>query len=98
VDLETVLGWHVFTYLCTLLGCFGDVPPINVDDGDSHDVDMESKGNGALSICDDAPIIAYLQVREVLIGLRSKEKDNVEHRAKWFKWEHNSFLQMCTNG
>jgi hypothetical protein len=41
MDLETILGWHVFTYLCTLLGCFGDVSPINVDDGDSHDVDME---------------------------------------------------------
>jgi len=60
VDLETLLGWHVFTYLCTLLGCYEDVPHINVDDGDSHDVDMESKGNGALDIYDDAPIIAYL--------------------------------------
>jgi hypothetical protein len=41
VDLETILGWHASTYLCTLLGCFKDVLQINVDDGDSHDVDME---------------------------------------------------------
>jgi hypothetical protein len=26
VDLEVVIGWHASTYLCTLLGCFGDVP------------------------------------------------------------------------
>jgi hypothetical protein len=26
VDLEVVLRWHVFAYLCTLLGCFRDVP------------------------------------------------------------------------
>jgi hypothetical protein len=32
-----------------------------VDDGDPHDVDMESKGNGSLNIYDDAPIITYLQ-------------------------------------
>ncbi len=74
MDLETISRQHVFTYLCTLLGCYGDVLHINVDDGDSHDVDMESKGNGALDICDDALVIAYLQAREVLIGLRPKEK------------------------
>ncbi len=26
VDLEAVPGWHASAYLCTLLGCFGDVP------------------------------------------------------------------------
>jgi hypothetical protein len=26
VGLEAMLGWHAFAYLCTLLGCFGDVP------------------------------------------------------------------------
>jgi hypothetical protein len=31
-----------------------------VDDGDSHDVDMDLEGNGALDIYDDAPIITYL--------------------------------------
>jgi hypothetical protein len=34
-----------------------------VDDGDPCDVDIESEGNGALDIYDDAPIIAYLQSR-----------------------------------
>jgi hypothetical protein len=92
VDLEVVLGWHSFTYLCTLLGCYGDVLRIDVDDGDPHDVDMESEGNGALDIYDDALVIAYLQVGEVPIGLTPKERDHVVHRAKRFKWEGNSFL------
>jgi hypothetical protein len=26
VDLEAMPRWHASTYLCTLLGCFGDVP------------------------------------------------------------------------
>jgi hypothetical protein len=44
VDLEVVPRWHTFAYLCTLLGCYGDVPHTNVDNEDRHDVDMESKG------------------------------------------------------
>jgi hypothetical protein len=60
VDLEVVPRWHAFAYLCTLLGCYGDVPQTNVDDGDPHDVDMELEGNGALDIYDDALVIAYL--------------------------------------
>jgi hypothetical protein len=60
VDLEVVLRWHVYAYFSTLFGCSRDVPHTIVDDGDPHDVDMESKGNGALDIYDDAPIIAYL--------------------------------------
>jgi hypothetical protein len=35
-----------------------------------------------------------LQVGEILIRLTPKERDHVVHRAKWFKWEGNSFLQM----
>jgi hypothetical protein len=31
-----------------------------VDVGDSHDANMELKGNGILNIYDDARIIAYL--------------------------------------
>jgi inorganic pyrophosphatase len=50
--------WHASAYLCTLLGCYGDVPHTSVNDGDPHDVDMESKGNGTLDIYDDAPVIA----------------------------------------
>ncbi len=90
--------WHASAYLCTLLWCSGDVSQISVDDGDPHDVDMESKGNGALDIYDDAPIIAYLQVGEVPIGLTPKKSDHVMHRAKRFKWEGNSLLQMSVDG
>jgi hypothetical protein len=82
VDLEVVLGWHASAYLCTLLGCFGDVFHSSMDNGDPHDVDMESKGNGALDIHDDAPIIAYLQVGEIPIGLIPKEMDCVVCKAK----------------
>ncbi len=38
---------------------------------------MELEGNGTLDIFYDAPIIAYLQAREVLIGLTPKERDCV---------------------
>jgi hypothetical protein len=69
-----------------------------MDDGDPHDVDMESKGNGALDIYDDAHVITYLQASEILIGLTPKEKDYVVHRAKRFKWEGNSLLQMWVDG
>jgi len=82
VNLETVPRWHAFAYLCILLGCFGDVPHNNMDDGDPHEVDMDLEGNGALDIYDDAPIIAYLEVGEVPIGLTPKEMDYVVHRAK----------------
>ncbi len=87
VDLEVVPRWHASAYLCTLLGCFGDVPHTSVDDGDPHDVDMELEGNGALNIYDDALVIAYLQASEVLIGLTPKERDHIVPRAKQFKWE-----------
>jgi len=49
-----------FAYLCTLLGCYGDLLQIGVDVGDSHDANMELKGNGNLDIYEDASIIAYL--------------------------------------
>jgi hypothetical protein len=38
-----------------------------MDDGDPHDVDMESEDNGAPDIYVDAPIITYLQASEVPI-------------------------------
>jgi hypothetical protein len=69
-----------------------------VDDGDPDDAVMESRGNGALDIYDDALVIAYLQACEVLIGLTHKERDYVVHRAKQFKLEGNSFLRMKANG
>ncbi len=65
-----------------------------MDDGEPHDVDMEFEGNGALDIYDDALIIAHLLARKVLIGLPPKEKNCVVHKAKWFKWEGNSFLHV----
>jgi len=98
VDLEMVPRWHASTYLCNLLGCSRDVPQTSVDDGDPHDVDMELKGSSALYIYDDVTIISYLQASEVPIGLTPKESDHVVHRAKWFKWEGNSFLWMWADG
>jgi len=57
-----------------MLGHFGDVPHSGMDNGDSHDdQDIELEGNGALDIHEDAPIIAYLQVGEILVGLTPKE-------------------------
>jgi hypothetical protein len=41
--------------------------------GDSHDVDIELEGDGALHIHVDAPIIAYLQAYEILVGWTPKE-------------------------
>jgi len=87
-----VWEWRAFAYLCTLLRCSWDVSQISMDDEDPHDVDIESKCNGALDIYDDAFVIAYLQAREVPIGLTPKEKDHVVHKVKGFKWEGNSFL------
>jgi len=98
VNLEVLVGWHVFAYLCTLLGYSTDVFQTSMDDGDPHDVDMESKGSGALYIYDDALVNTYLQVGEVPIGLTPKEKDCVVHKAKRFKWEGNSLPQMWVDG
>jgi len=46
-----------------------------MDDGDPHDVDMESEDNGAPDIYDDPPIITYFQASEVPIWLTTKERD-----------------------
>jgi hypothetical protein len=43
-------------------------------DGDSHDVNIELDGDGALNTYDDAHVITYMQVGEVLGGLTSKER------------------------
>jgi hypothetical protein len=51
--------------------------------------------NGALNnIHENALIIAYLQVGEVLVWLTTKEHDQLCIGVKWFKWECNSFLRM----
>jgi hypothetical protein len=91
-------GMPMHTFVPYLLGCFRDVLQTTMDDGDPHDVDMESKGNDALDIYDNEPPITYLQACEVPIGLTPKEKDRVVHRAKMFKWEINFLLQMWVDG
>jgi hypothetical protein len=37
IDLEVTPRWHVFAYLCTMLGHSRDVPQSGMDNGDSHD-------------------------------------------------------------
>ncbi len=60
MDLELVLKWHAFPYLCALLECFGTLQT-NKNMGHSHDVDIELEGDDVLNVHDDAPVIAYLQ-------------------------------------
>jgi hypothetical protein len=55
VDLEAMLIWHVSTYICTLFGCFGDVPQTKMGD---PGIPMM----WALNIHAYAHVIAYLQV------------------------------------
>jgi hypothetical protein len=70
-----------------------------MDNGDSHDdQDIELKGNGALSIHKDAPIIVYLQAGEVPVALTPKERNHVMHRAKWFKWEGDYLVWVWIDG
>ncbi len=84
VDLEAMLRWHAFAYLCTLLGCYRDVPQGNMGGGNSQSNDDEPKGNNALNVHLYLLVIAYLQACAVSVGLTSKEWDWVVHRAKWF--------------
>ncbi len=67
MDLEVIIGWHAFAYLCNMLGCFGNALQIEMNIGDYHGMDIEPKGDGALNIHDDTHVIKYLQVGEVLI-------------------------------
>ncbi len=66
--------------------------------GDSHDVDIEPEGDGALHIHVDAPIIAYLRAYEISVGWTPKEWNWAVHKAKWFKWEGNSLLHVWVDG
>jgi hypothetical protein len=74
--------WHTYV---PLLGCFGDVHQINMSNEDSHDVNIEQKGDGALNIHEVAHVITYLQIGEIFIGLTPKAHDWVMHKAKQFK-------------
>ncbi len=70
VDLEAILRWHALSYLCIILGCYGDVYQItNMGNEDSHNANMQLQGDGAFDIHEDAPTIAHLQVGKILIGL-----------------------------
>jgi hypothetical protein len=60
VDLEAVLRWHASSYLCTLSGCFGDVPQGNTSNGNSQSDNDELKANGTLNIHLDLFVMAYL--------------------------------------
>ncbi len=83
VDLEVVLSWHVFAYLCILLGCFGNAPHSNMGNKDSCYANIKPKGDGALNILDDALLLhTYKQLIEVSIGLTHKEHDWVVHGEK----------------
>jgi hypothetical protein len=72
--------WHASTYLCTLLGCYGDVPQGNTGGGNPKVIMM--KGSTTMEIHLDLPIMAYLQVGEVSMGLTPKEWYRVVHRVK----------------
>jgi hypothetical protein len=50
--------------------------------GNFHNDDDEPKGNGALDIHLDLPVMAYLHACEVSVGLTPKEQDWVVHKAK----------------
>jgi hypothetical protein len=52
---------------------------------DSHSVDIELKGDGALNIHDDLHILLHIYKQMASIILTPKEWDCVVHRAKWFK-------------
>jgi hypothetical protein len=46
----------------------------------------------------DLPIMAYLQVGEVPVGLTPKEWYRVVHKMKQFRWESNFLLQAWIDG
>jgi len=98
VDLKVVLGWHASTYMCTLLGYFGDVPQGNTNSGNSHIDNDEPEGNGALDIHLYLPVLAYLHACKISMGLTFKEWDQIIHRTKWFRREGNSLLCVWIDG
>jgi len=52
------------------LGCSRDVLQININTKDSHDLDVEPKGDAGLNIHEDVFVITYLQMGEVPMGLK----------------------------
>ncbi len=41
VNFKAIIGWHAFAYVCSLLGCFGVVPQINMNAKVFHDASIE---------------------------------------------------------
>jgi hypothetical protein len=70
---------HVNVFCWDILGF---VLETNMGTGDSYDVNIDFKNDGALDIKENAYVFAYLQISEVPIGLTPKEHDLVMHRAK----------------
>ncbi len=98
IDLEAILIWHAFTYLCIVLEHFGNVPHNGMDNGDfHHDQDIKLEGNGVLDIHEDIPIIASTSMWSSN-WVTLKEQNHIMHRAKRFKWEGNFLVRVWTNG
>jgi hypothetical protein len=53
VDLERVLRWHVYTYMCTMLGCFREVLQVIMNNMDSQEGETKLKNNGIQYMHDD---------------------------------------------
>jgi hypothetical protein len=72
IYLEAILGWHASLYLCIMLGCYKDVLHNRMGNKDSCNLEIKSKGYGTLDIYENAHVMAYLQVYEVLVGWTPK--------------------------
>lgn len=44
MDLKGILRWHVYTYMCTMLGCFREVLQAIMNNGDSQEGEIQSNG------------------------------------------------------
>jgi hypothetical protein len=87
-----------FDVLVYFVGVFWDVPQGNTSGGNSQSNDDELKGNSALDIHLELPIMAYLRVGEVPMGLTPKEQDQIVHKVKQFQCKGNSLLRVWTDG
>ncbi len=54
MDLEGVLRWHVYTYMCTMLGCSREVLQAIMNNGDSQEGEIELESNGIQYMHDDS--------------------------------------------
>jgi hypothetical protein len=93
VNLEVIIGMplHIYVHSWDILRLYLRLTWV-------LDVDIELDGDGALNTYDNAHVITYIQVGEVLVGLTSKECAQVIQNAKKFLWEGNSFLWVWSDG